>query len=105
MVASYTIKSNKKYSNKIERIQYSASILIDEAKMPLIRERAKLLGNKFMVKTLKNKNSLVFDELQYVRHGYKNKNRKRILNHCINNMSKLVDSANIQDNLVTKRLY
>ena len=103
------LPKNKKYSKRMEQIQYTAiraalgyrrstptNLLLAKSKLPLIQERAKFLGNKYICKVLSNKSSLMYNNLQYVMES--TKKRKRILKQCIENRITLADSIETQDN-------
>lgn len=74
------------------------NILLAEAKLPLIRERAKLLGNRYVLKTLSNDNNPMYKHIIY--HASDPNKNKRLLRECITSMSALTDSVTIHESLL-----
>ena len=102
----------KKLADKLEKIQYAAiraslgyristpkNILLAESKLQSIKERSKLLCNRFLAKSISNKSSPSYHIIfNYYDHCKKHKlKRKRISKECLENIMKKANKINKKD--------
>ncbi|OXU19976.1 hypothetical protein TSAR_003806 [Trichomalopsis sarcophagae] len=64
------------------------------------KDYTRFLGNKYILKTLSNKNNLMYKQLLYLSHHSTRNRKKRILTRCIENMTEYIDLIDTHDNFV-----
>ena len=108
MVVLYTFRK-KSLINKLEQLQFDAiraalglrkstptNILIAESKLMLIKDRAEMLGTKYLLKVYSSKNGPVYEQSAYMQLG-KIKKRKRMLSKIMLQASDLTLNVEVNE--------